>query len=531
MYRSSYWNARGPMIEWSMTAIVFDTIPRYRFDATSSTPNTTVTPSAVTGNINLTLTGGSGLYTWSSSDVGQYVDGNGGYARIVSITSATVAKAVVEIPFYDTTGIDTPDWTLLAGWEDAWSSTRGYPSAVTFYDGRLWFGGHKSLLSLLWGSRIDLPFDFDIGQNLDDDAIIAQIRADEVPEIYALYPGRNLQIFTSTDERWVPQVAGVALTPSNFSTRSSGTNHGISPGLRPIGSGGSTMFIQAGGKSLRGFIYEFTEDGYASSNLSWESGHMIITPVDITIRRATSTTEADIIPIVNSDGTVAIFTLMRDQKINGFVRRNTQAGVGLFKHVGIEGTDIYFVVERSINGATVRYLEKLNDSALLDCSTIGTVGSSTTTITGLDHLEGETVKVIGDGFVQADKTVASGSITLDTAVTASYEVGFDLVPIVKPMPIAQQLQDGTILSDRKRIAALTFRLSETKNLVVNGQQVPFRTFGAAGSGSPLDVAITPYTGIKKVDGLLGWTDDGDITITQNAPVAMTVVAMEARIQL
>lgn len=519
---------QGADDEWQMDDITFDNTPFYRYTETTSNPATTLTPSAVDGSITLT----AGTAAFSTADVGQYVDGNGGLARIVAYTSTTVVKAVVEVPFYDTNAIASGDWTVLSGYEAAWSATRGYPKTVTFYDSRLWFGGSKNLPSNIWGSRINAPFDFDLGQNLDDEAIAIQIEAEEVPVIVALYPGRNLQIFTTTQERWVPQATNEAITPNNVITKK-GTARGSKAGIRPQSVSGTTMFLQAEGKAVRDFVFVDTEQDYQAASISAFSSHLLKNPRDMVLRKATSTTEADLLVLCNDDdGTLAILSRLRDQDVGGWVPRETPGASGKFLQCGIEGSDIYFAVERTINGSTVRYLEKFRDQdeCLLDSAKIGTVASSTTTITGLDHLEGETVKVIGDDFLQADKTVASGSITLATAITSSYQIGLNFTPEVKPMPIAQQLQDGTIVGKQKRVIECAMILKDTVNVTVNGINVPFQTFGT-GASSPLDTAITPYTGRKVVEGILGWSDEGQVTISQSIPARLTLQTIELKVQL
>ena len=82
------------------------------------------------------------------------VDSGFGRARYVEFVSDTVMKAFVEVPFFDTDGIVAGDWNSEHGYEEVWSSTRGYPRSVTFHEGRLFFGGTKSRPSTLFGSRV-----------------------------------------------------------------------------------------------------------------------------------------------------------------------------------------------------------------------------------------------------------------------------------------------------------------------------------------------------------------------------------------
>ncbi len=126
---------------WTATALAFDSIPKYAFTLTTSEPAATLTPSAVSGKV--TLTASTSVFT--ASDVGKYINADPqGRAKIVQYTSGTVVNAITEFPFFNTSAIASGSWELEAGYEDVWSSTKGWPRSVTFHEGRLYFGGSKS---------------------------------------------------------------------------------------------------------------------------------------------------------------------------------------------------------------------------------------------------------------------------------------------------------------------------------------------------------------------------------------------------
>ena len=78
--------------------------------------------------------------------------------------------------------------------------------------------------------------------------------------------------------------------------------------------------------------------------------------------------------------------------------------------------DIYVIVKRTINSTTKYYVELLDDDRTTDCShqlSDGAVDGNkptNTTVSGLTHLEGETVEVIRDDIFLGTKTVSSGQI-------------------------------------------------------------------------------------------------------------------------
>ncbi len=113
---------------------------------------------------------------FTAGSVGQYVNATPqGRAKIVRYTSGTSVDAITEFPFFNTSAIANGSWEYESGYEDVWSSGKGWPRSVTFHEGRLYFGGSKSRPSTIWGSKVGLFFDFDATEGLDDDAVEATL--------------------------------------------------------------------------------------------------------------------------------------------------------------------------------------------------------------------------------------------------------------------------------------------------------------------------------------------------------------------
>ena len=218
----------GTDASWTVSNISFVSVPKYAFTISLSNPAGTLTPSAKSGEV--TLTASSGVF--SAGSVGQYINANPqGRARIVAYTSSTVVSAVTEIPFFDTTAIANGNWELESGYEDVWSSGRGWPRTATFHEGRLYFGGSKSRPSTVWGSKVAQFFDFMPDQAYDDDAVEATLDTNSLNVIIDIISGRDLQVFTSGGEFYVPQSGLDPITPTNFFVRAISRN-GSREGIR-----------------------------------------------------------------------------------------------------------------------------------------------------------------------------------------------------------------------------------------------------------------------------------------------------------
>jgi len=501
---------------WTVSDLSFAFIPKFAYSISTSNPAGTITPDAPDGNI--TLTASSSVF--SSSDVDQYINVSPqGRLRIVSFTSATEVKAYAEVPLFDDSVISNGDWELETGYEDTWSSSRGWPRSAVFYDGRLYFGGASSRPSTLWGSRVGDFFNFDPGEALDDAALEATLDTGRFNAIIDLYAGRNLQIFTTGAEFYIPQTLGDPITPSNLAVQEQ-TSNGSRPGIRVVNVDGATVFVQRQGKALSEFLFSDTVNGYIATKISLLSSHLLKSPKEMAVRNATSTDEGNRLLIVNEDdGSIACYTLLRSQEIIAPTEWTTD---GEFISVGVDISDTYVVVKRTVNGSDVYYVEIFDDTLTLDCATKGTTG---TTITGLSYLEGETVKAIRDGIVEADKTVSSGEITFDTAAASSYQVGLNYSPLVVTLPAEPRLASGSIRAFKKRILEINSEHFESYAVTINGEQVAFRQFGE----DNLDIPIQPFTGIKTSGPLLGFVNEGKITISQTVPLQMNILALDYKL--
>ena len=506
----------GTDATWTASAITFDSIPKYAFTAAFSNPAGTLTPSAVSGKI--TLTASSSVFTAGS--VGQYVNATPqGRAKIVRYTSGTSVDAITEFPFFNTSAIANGSWEYESGYEDVWSSGKGWPRSVTFHEGRLYFGGSKSRPSTIWGSKVGLFFDFDATEGLDDDAVEATLDTNTFNAIVDIISGRDLQVFTTGGEFYVPQNGLDPITPTNFFVKTASRN-GIKEGIRVQQLESGTLFVQRQGKSLNEFAYTDTQLTYVTQKISLLAGHLLRTPTRLALRRSVATDENDLLLITNSDdGTMAVFSLLRAQNViapSEFITVD-----GSFVDVGVDISTIYAVVKRNVNGTFQYYVEAFDNDLLTDCSKTGGAAASVS----MSHVATETVNVILDGSVQADQAVpAGGTVTFPRSSATSYEVGLPITVRAVTMPVDLKLQTGTRIGFKKRIVEVNALVADTQHLKINTIQVPFRAFG-----SILDEPIAEFTGTKTLHGILGYTTEGKITVEQDVPLKMTLLGLEYKV--
>ena len=538
----------GSDTSWSLSNITFDYTPQYDFnDASSPTPTSEVQD--ITFN---TFTEGQDYkLTFNGIDTEDISYSAATSTNVTRITSAinnlaNIVYGDVTVAFTSGTtyritlsGSNADDWEDITGRavsglttatitgvtitngvprkEDAWSATRGWPLTCVFHEGRLWFGGSQSLPITLWGSRVNEFFNFDLGKSRDDQALEITLDVDQYDAVTAVFSNRHLQIFTSGAEYYVPVSP---ITPEKIAIkRQSGYG---SKAIPPKVIDGATIYLQRTGKALREFVYEFAEDAYVSNTASLLAPDVLNTPVAMTVSVGTSNEDANYVYVVNSDGTMAVFNTLREQNVAGWSTWTTD---GEIQNICRLVDDIYFTVKRTINGSTEYYVEKANDDAYMDASVLYT-SPGTATLTGLSHLETETVYIRADDSVMNPQTVASGQVVIERSATNSAEVGLFFSPTVTTMPVEGDLGPGTNLNGEKRIVNCMLYLQETSEITIDGTIIPFRNFGEGILGQ----AVAPYTGKKELY-ILGWSKTAQITFSQNDPAPMTLLSISLEMEI
>lgn len=524
--------------DWTASTITFDFVPKHAFTLTVTTgssfntgvPHDHLEVSGTSGNITVTAKhSGSDANIFTSgaaasgSYVGQYINVTPfGRLRIVRKVNDAKLECFAEVPLFDTGNIDDADWELEEGYEDTWSSTRGWPRSVVFHEGRLYFGGSKQRPSTIWGSRVSDFFNFDPGEALDDASVEASLDTGTFNAIVDMYAGRNLQIFTTGGEFYVPQALDDPITPANLIVKAQ-TFFGMKPGLRVQNVDGATLFIQRQGKAIQEFIFSDTVNAYTSDKISLLSSHLLKSPEEMAVRVATSTDEGDRLMLVNGDdGSIACYTLLRSQNVIAPSEWTTE---GEFINIGVDVDDIYVIVKRNVNSADVYYVEVFDPDTLLDSATTGTTGASV----NMPHLEAETVQIIRDGIVEPTQVVGASpsTVTFVSAATASFQVGLNFTPTMKTLPVEPNLPSGSLKGFKKRIFEVNAELFETQSLSINGSLIPFRSFGT----NVLNSSVQEFTGIKTINGMLGYSYDGQITVTQDVPLKMSVLGIEYKVSI
>ena len=531
--------SRTSHINWTLTQIDFTKGPMQDPNTTTTTLNpgqtavgtgVSLVASATTG-----INGGAGF---ASTDVGRFVFLHGGYAKITAFTDTT--NVTIEILTTLSASTATENWRL-----GAFSDTTGHPSTVTFFEQRLVFAGTTNQPQTVFFSKSGdyENMDANIGGTIaDSDAIIYTIASNQVNAIRFMTATRTLIIGTAGGEFSVSGGGSdVAITPTNILIKKQ-SNHGAA-NLDALAVGNVTLFMQRARRKMRELAYNFDVDGYIAPDMTILAEH--ITEGGIT-QMAYQQEPNQIIWLVRGDGELVGFTYQREQQVTAWHRHifggAFGSGKAVCESVAVIPTDdteyeVYVIIKRTINGATKRYIEVLNtfDFTNTDNTTFNFLdsqldynGSATTTISGLSHLEGQTVSILADGATHADKVVSSGSITLDRSST-KVKVGLAYTSLLQTMRIDAGARDGTSQSKTKRIYEITIRLFESVGVEVgpdlnNLERIPFRS-----SANAMNQGITPFTGDKEVEFRGNYETDGFVFVRQTQPLPLTILSLYPRL--
>jgi hypothetical protein len=314
-----------------------------------------------------------------------------------------------------------------------------------------------------------------------------------------------------------------ALTPTNVRVIPQ-TSFGSSPAL-PVRAGQTILFAQRSGdpdnagRKLREMGYQYEQDSFNASDLSVFSEHITGSGI---AQLAYQVDPDSILWGRRSDGTLCAVTYEREQQVVAWHDHAIAGTAAVVDNIaslpGADGDELWIETARTINGGTKRYIEvsapamrddtDKEDGLFLD-SALTYEGASTSTVTGLFHLEGETVDVLNNGAVERDKTVASGAITLTNASGGGpVHVGLRYRARLRTLDLEAGAQAGTAQSRKAKLGDIFIRLHRS----LGGQVVGVHTddleyrFPAdpMGSSPPL------FSGLKSIAYPGGWTpDEGD----------------------
>ena len=461
-------------------------------------------------------------------DVGRYIVYATGMVKIVRVHSTTLVTAEVIEPLAATTA--TYLWLLQ---DNMWTPNLGYPGAIAFHENRLGMGGSASYLETLALSYSDDYENFIFGTASADGMKITMPGARVNAIKWLMSQGGNNRatlIAGSNGAEFAVFSSGAFLTPADRNS-SKQTENG-SADVQPINADGSILMVQRKGRTVRELGVDFRTEDYRSPERTFLAEHITASGV---VTMAYQSEPNKTAWMVLGDGSLIGLTFFKEQGVAAWHKHSFAGGevesIAVIPHPTTDKDQVWLSIKRTINSTTKRYIEVLNpffdsdtltDARCLD-SSIEYTGGSTSTITGLGHLEGEDVSVVKeDGTYLGDYTVASGEIALgadgpvDGSVTPVI-VGLKYTCTYQKLPI----RSGKGAGKKKAIDKVYVYFYRTQG----GKHGPSETAGDLHIVEwPDDTTL--QTGWKELVPKGGSKDEWTPTIIQDKPLPMSILAME-----
>ncbi len=435
---------------------------------------------------------------------------NGSFAYVGTTSSTTFTDDKIE-----------PDLTSTAPIYTNPFNNSNNPACVNYFQQRKVFACLKNSPQQLVASQTASNNNFNISRPLAaTDSINITLSEREVNEIRHIIAMNDLVLLTSGGE-WKLNGSDGAFSPKDNLSASPQSFYGCSH-VMPVVSGNMILFVQSGGSVIRDLGYTYVSDSYDGEELSIFANHLFEGKQVVDMAYAKEPYR--ILYAVMDDGTVNALTYNKKQEVTGWHKHETQ---GKFESVAIirEGNEdaVYFVVKRNINGQNKRFIERLasriiektSDGIFLDCS-LKYEGEPVSVITGLNHLEGETVNLLADGCLIKNKKVQNGSIALD----------YPASKVVAGLPFEFELETLNLESEN---SYGLLKIVNTINISIDKSREDFFVIGSDGtmvqnprSINSVNNADYLHSGYVNIHCFSDYTEDASVHIKQIYPFPLTI---------
>lgn len=520
---------------------------------------------------------------------------------------------------WGSTGLCTKVQTALPSYKwaiEAWGGDKEYPGTTCYFNQRQFFGGSVAQPQTFWASQVSGFTSFATSiPLLDDDALTYSLNSRRVNQIRHFVELSKLIMLTSDGPFILDGGSDGVLAPGKMSTKRQGASG--SAHLEPIIVGTHALYLQEKGSQVRSLGYSFADDAFIGQDLTIMSSHLFYrhSIVDWSFQTVPFSTAW----VVRNDGALLSLTYMPEQEVIGWARHDTAGKFESTACITENNEDaVYFTVERIINGATVKFIERMStrffqtikDAFFVDCglsydgrnktattvTVTGTTWDYTDTVTitassaifaetdigdeiifydeetaiayrmrinaytnsthvsaalnktlpaayrataridwtfarntmsGLDHLEGETVNILADGNVVEPKVVVGGTITLPYPAGVVH-VGLPIESDLETLDITTASQN---LREKQKLINHVSLIVEESNGIWCGPDPDHLTEYKQRSDENYDENQRLAAGLIDLRIQATWNKNGRIFVRQNNPLPITILAALPEVNL
>lgn len=418
--------------------------------------------------------------------------------------------------------------------ESPFAAAGDYPAAVGYHDGRKWFAGTNNAPQTFWASRSGTENNMQYSRpTKDTDRISFKLNARESNAIKHIVPMGDLLMLTAGGEWRIDSQNTDVLTPSSVAPRPQ--SYVGASNVQPASTKIATLYAQDRGGRVMSIEYDDTRRGYVPVDKSVMAPHLFdydYTIVDMGFSRA----PVPVLWAVRDDGVLLGMTYLPEHDVYAWHQHET---AGLFESNAVAprgiDDDAYFVVKRTINGQTVRYIERLTPrrfTAVEECFFVDAgltySGTAADTIGGLWHLVGEEVSILADGGVHPARTVAAdGTITLNYEAELVH-IGLPYTADMQTLPLAMETE-AAFQGTRKNVSKVYARLSRSSGVFAGPTADTLVELKQRGD-EPMGEPPALLSGIYEIPIRGSWSDEGQVWLRQANPLPLMVSAIVLEVE-
>ena len=442
-----------------------------------------------------------------------------GYLLITAWNSTTSMDMTVVAQLSTTDAID--DWAL-----GSWGEFSGFPSTVGFFEQRLVFANTATQPNVVWASAAGQEFNFEAVTGAAAEAWTVELFSSELNVIQWISSQKALLIGTEGAE-FALSGGEFATTPSNILLHQQSA-FGSAP-QDAVKLGSTVVYVQRGGKRVFDLSYNAEEDKYLAVDLTLRAEHLFRT--DAVKTMAFQLNPEPTTWYVTNGGQLVSMTLIKAEQVLSWAQHpvtgTTIESVGVVPKTTADTDDVWVAGAMTLNSGVSRYIGFIDESLFMDWG-LSSTGSASSAFIGLDHLNGATVVINGDGAVYPPRVVVDGRITLvgtETPITA-ISTGLAFIPTVIPTSPEFDLPNGPSFGAKKRFTRLLLFASNTMSLAVNGEIYEPRTPAMAMDTAPVfaETSIFQFT-------TLGAEEILQLVITQPLPLGLDVTSLYGEVEI